>query len=161
MLWTSMPGRYSGKPTLKRRRYVPVHDNITVDDIELFQDVMVTLFGEKWERQEHTMGLSHQHITPQELYGLKAIVMFIHALPITRKSVPSLIGNAVELIKDIRSIVETHKDDSPDKCVTGKPLLQWSGKCGKKVKEKVGVIILHSNGTRKDYVQKIGVLSPK
>ena len=47
--------------------------------------------------------------TVQELYGLKAIVMFIHALPVTRKSVPSLISNAVELIKDIRTIVDTHK----------------------------------------------------
>ena len=35
--------------------------------------------------------------------------MFIHALPVTRKSVPSLISNAVELIKDIRTIVDTHK----------------------------------------------------
>ena len=69
------------------------------------------------------MGITHQHITPQELYGLKAIVMFIHALPVTGKSVPSLIQNAVELIKDVRNIVETHKDDSPEKCVTGKPLL--------------------------------------
>ena len=49
--------------------------------------------------------------TVQELYGLKAIVMFIHALPVTRKSVPSLISNAVELIKDIRTIVDTHKVD--------------------------------------------------
>ena len=74
----------------------------------------------------------------QELYGLKAIVMFIHALPVTRKSVPPLIKTAVELIKDVRTIVETHKDDSPDKCVTGKPLLYWSGK-GDKKKHKSAV----------------------
>ena len=104
--------------------------------IEEEEDVMATLFGEKWERQEHTMGLSHQHITPQELYGLKAIVMFIHALPITRKSVPAIIKNAVELIKDIRTIVDTHKTDSPDLCVTGRPLLYWSGKGSKKIKDK-------------------------
>ena len=53
--------------------------------------------------------------------------MFIHALPITRKSVPAIIKNAVELIKDIRTIVDTHKNDSPDLCVTGRPLLYWSG----------------------------------
>ena len=33
--------------------------------IEEEEEVMATLFGEKWERQEHLMGLSHQHITPQ------------------------------------------------------------------------------------------------
>ena len=68
----------------------------------------------------------------QELYGLKAIVMFIHALPITRKSVPSLISNAVDLIRDVRSIVESHRADSPHQCITGQPLLFWSGKTEKK-----------------------------
>ena len=37
--------------------------------------------------------------------------MFLHLLAVTRKSVPSLISNAVELIKDIRTIVDTHKVD--------------------------------------------------
>jgi len=100
--------------------------------IKAEEEIMIELLGEKWERQEHSMALTHQHITPQELYGLKAIVMFIHALPVTRKSVPALIKNAVELIKDVRTIVESHKDDNPEKCVTGKALLFWSGKHEKK-----------------------------
>merc|ERR1719430_2743077 len=90
---------------------------------------MVQLFGEKWEREEHqrTCELYHSNITPQELYGLKAIVMFIHALPVTRKNVPKLIKDPVALIRDIRTIVETHKADSAEQAVTGKPLLLWPG----------------------------------
>ena len=29
------------------------------------EEVLVALYGEKWERQEHQLGLTHQHITPQ------------------------------------------------------------------------------------------------
>ena len=94
--------------------------------------MMVELYGERWERQEHTLSIGHQDITPQELFGLKAIVMFIHALPVTRKSVPSLLPDAVALIKDIRTIVDTHKDDSLERSVTGKPLLYWPGRSEKK-----------------------------
>jgi len=114
--------------------------------ISVEEEVMVQLYGEKWERQEHQLGISHQHITPQELYGLKAIVMFIHALPVTRKSVPSLIKNAVELIKDVRNIVETHKDDSVEKCVTGKPLLYWPGRSEKKWNKQKTAVKRDSSG---------------
>ena len=41
--------------------------------------------------------------------------MFIH---VTRESV---------LIKDVRNIVDTYKDDGPEKCVTGKLFLYWPG----------------------------------
>jgi len=96
--------------------------HLQVDDA-----VLLRLFGEKYERDQFRRTLEHQHLTPQELYGLKAIVMFIHALPVTRKNVPSLIRDPVSLIKDIRTIVETHKQDDPELAVTGKPLLFWSG----------------------------------
>jgi len=89
--------------------------------------VLIQLYGEKWERDEYKLGIGHPHLTPQELYGLKAIVMFIHALPVTRKMVPKLIKDPVGLIRDIRTIVETHKNDTDDKAVTGKPLLYWPG----------------------------------
>ena len=100
--------------------------------LQVEEDVMVELYGERWERQEHQLSIGHQHITPQELFGLKAIVIFIHALPVTRKSVPSLLPNPVALITDIRTIVETHKDDSLVQSVTGKPLLYWPGRSEKK-----------------------------
>jgi F-box/leucine-rich repeat protein 10/11 len=58
---------------------------------------------------------------------LKAMVMFIHALPVTRKNVPALIPDPVELIRDVREVVELHKGSAPEKAVTGRPLLYWSG----------------------------------
>ena len=61
------------------------------------------------------------------MYGLKAIVMFIHALPVTRKSVPKLIKDPVGLIRHIRNIVESHKNDSGGKSVNGKSLCFWPG----------------------------------
>jgi len=78
----------------------------------------------------------HVHLTPQELFGIKAIIMFIHALPVTRKSVPLLIQEPIKLIRDVRSIVDSHKQDNPDKSYTGKPLLYWPGVRHDKVKEK-------------------------
>ena len=61
------------------------------------------------------------------MYGLKAIVMFIDALHVTRKSVPKLIKDPVGLIRDIRTIVESHKNDSGEKSVNGKSLCFWPG----------------------------------
>jgi F-box/leucine-rich repeat protein 10/11 len=55
------------------------------------------------------------------------MVMFIHALPVTRKNVPALIPDPVELIRDVREVVELHKGSAPEKAVTGRPLLYWSG----------------------------------
>ena len=51
----------------------------------LDEDIKIRLFGDKYSRDEYKRKLEHKHLTPQELYGLKAIVMFIHALPVTRK----------------------------------------------------------------------------
>ena len=106
-----------------------IHALLGKTHLHLEEENMIELFGEKWEREEHERNceLYHNHITPQELYGLKAIVMFIHALPVTRKSVPKLIKDPVALIRDIRTIVETHKNDDAEQSVTGKPLLVWPG----------------------------------
>lgn len=59
---------------------------------------------------------------------------------------PKLVTDPVEIIRDIRTIVETHKNDSAEQSVTGKPLLVWPGlkneklmtrtKAKKKVKEE-------------------------
>ena len=53
--------------------------------------------------------------------------MFIDALHVTRKSVPKLIKDPVGLIRDIRTIVESHKNDSGEKSVNGKSLCFWPG----------------------------------
>ena len=53
--------------------------------------------------------------------------MFIHALPVTRKSVPGLLPDPVAVIRAVRDIVETHKNDDAEKAVTGQPLLCWPG----------------------------------
>ena len=53
--------------------------------------------------------------------------MFIDALHVTRKSVPKLIKDPVGLIRHIRTIVESHKNDSGEKSVNGKSLCFWPG----------------------------------
>jgi len=60
----------------------------------------------------------------QELHGLKAIVMFLHSLPTNKKNVPELIRDPIALIKDVRTLVEQHRYDSPEAAVTGKPILR-------------------------------------
>ncbi|XP_046416749.1 jmjC domain-containing histone demethylation protein 1-like [Neodiprion fabricii] len=65
----------------------------------------------------------HIHLTPFELHGLKAIVMYLHSLPSTKKNVPELIRDPVALIHDVRCLVEQHRHDNPDAAVTGYPVL--------------------------------------
>lgn len=65
----------------------------------------------------------HIHITPFELHGLKAIVMYLHSLPSTKKNVPELIRDPVALIHDVRCLVEQHRSDNPESAVTGNPVL--------------------------------------
>ena len=74
---------------------------------------------------EHIKNLDHspRHITPQELFGLKAIVMYIHALPVSKKFVPPALRNPVNLIRDIRNIVNDHKEDTVEQAATGKQVL--------------------------------------
>lgn len=74
--------------------------------------------------QEHELvGQPHIHLTHYELFGLKEIVMYLYDLPPQRKNVPELIGDPVQLIKDVRSLVERHCKDSPELAITGKPVL--------------------------------------
>ncbi len=67
------------------------------------------------------------HLTPQELFGLKAIVMYIHALAVSKKAVPPLLPEPINLVRDIRSVVEDHRKDDPEAAVNGRPLLYWPG----------------------------------
>jgi F-box/leucine-rich repeat protein 10/11 len=97
--------------------------------LELSEDKQLKLLGSWEERQQYLESISqhHRHITPQELFGLKAIIMYIHALAVSKKNVPPLIKEPINLVRDVRLVVETHKDDNPCKAVTGHPLLNWAG----------------------------------
>lgn len=66
----------------------------------------------------------HVHLTPQELHGLKAIVMYLHSLPTNKKNVPELVQDPIALIRDVRTLVEKHRHDSHDKAVTGRSVLK-------------------------------------
>lgn len=68
--------------------------------------------------------LEYVNFELQELHGLKAIVMFLHSLPTNKKNVPELIRDPIALIKDVRTLVEQHRYDSPEAAVTGKPILR-------------------------------------
>ncbi len=120
--------------------------------LSLEEEAAVRLLGTKQERLAFRESLEeqHTHITPQELFGLKAIVMYIHALAVSKKAVPPLLPEPINLVRDIRTLVEGHKRDDPDMAVTGKPLLHWPGvkndpgfarptkHAGKTKKEKAG-----------------------
>lgn len=76
-------------------------------------------------QKQHSVPPQHQHthITPFELHGLKAIVMYLHSLPSTKKNVPDLIRDPVALIHDVRCLVEQHRHDSHEAAVTGNAIL--------------------------------------
>lgn len=71
----------------------------------------------------------HVHLTLQELYGLKDIVMYLYDLPSAKKNVPELIRDPVALIKDMRCLVERHCKDSAEAAVTGVPILHPDMNC--------------------------------
>lgn len=49
--------------------------------------------------------------------------MYLYDLPPHRKNVPEMIKDAVELIKDVRALVERHCKDQPELAITGRPVL--------------------------------------
>ena len=69
---------------------------------------------------------SQVHLTQAELYGLKFIVMYLHHLPHSKKNVPVMLPDPISVIKDIRTLVLSHKDDCPEKAINGKYVLRWT-----------------------------------
>lgn len=90
----------------------------------------------------------HTHLTHMELYGLREIVMYLYSLPKQRKSVPDLVRDPVQLIKDVRSLVERHCRDMPELAVTGRPIL-----CADPVMERKNT---NSNGTNNGNTENNG-----
>lgn len=79
--------------------------------------------GDDPDREHELEGKPHIHLTHYELFGLKEIVMYLYDLPSQRKNVPELIRDPVQLIKDVRSLVERHCRDAPESAITGRPVL--------------------------------------
>lgn len=63
----------------------------------------------------------------QELHGIKSIVSYLHILPSNKKSVPPLIKNPIELIKNVAIVINKHKNDKPEDAISGKPILKIQG----------------------------------
>lgn len=89
----------------------------------------------------------------QELHGLKAIVMFLHSLPTNKKNVPELIRDPIALIKDVRTLVEQHRYDSPEAAVTGKPILRGPDQSDRVILVSIQVflfpdLLLHCDSTQ-------------
>jgi len=89
--------------------------------------LLTRLFGTEEERKTFQENIGHPYITPEEVRGLKSIVLYLHSLPANKKNPPSLLKDPVSLLKDIRIIVEVHKNDTLAKSLTGKPILYWPG----------------------------------
>jgi len=68
----------------------------------------------------------HIHLTQEELFGLKYIVMYLHNKPKEEKDVPLLIPNPAQVMRDIKALMADHVDDCPEKAVTGKYVLRWT-----------------------------------
>ena len=69
---------------------------------------------------------THVHLTSAELHGLRAIVLYLHSLPPTRKNVPDVLANPVALIQDVRTLVEQHRNDQTHLAITGVPVIGLS-----------------------------------
>ena len=85
------------------------------------------LLGTEEERKTFQENIGHPHITQGEVKGLKAVELYLHSLAVNKKGVPSCIKEPVALIRDIRIIVEVHKNDKPERAINGRPLLFWPG----------------------------------
>jgi len=48
-------------------------------------------------------------------------------LPATKKSVPPLIKDAIELIRNVAIVINKHKNDKPEDAISGKPILKIQG----------------------------------
>uniref|UniRef100_T1JN42 [histone H3]-dimethyl-L-lysine(36) demethylase n=1 Tax=Strigamia maritima TaxID=126957 RepID=T1JN42_STRMM len=72
-------------------------------------------------------GLPHNHIhlTRFEINGLKAIIRWLTSLTNSKKNIPDLIKNHINLLADIKLLLELHKSDDAKLAITGKPVLNW------------------------------------
>jgi len=91
------------------------------------ENIITKLLGNEAERKNFQENIGHPYITPEEVRGLKSIVLYLHSLPGNKKNVPPLLKDPVLLVRDIRIICEVHKSDTHEKGVSGRPLIFWPG----------------------------------
>ena len=70
--------------------------------------------------------VDHVHLTQAELRGIMLIVYYLHTRSNQDKDVPVLIQDPVSLLSAVKDVLESHKDDCPEKAVTGKYILRWT-----------------------------------
>ena len=68
----------------------------------------------------------HVHLTQPELRGLTLILFYLHSRRVDQQDVPVLIPDPLALLLSVKKLLETHKDDCPDKAVTGQYILRWT-----------------------------------
>jgi F-box/leucine-rich repeat protein 10/11 len=91
-----------------------------------FDDTIIQrLLGSEEERKTFQENIGHPHITQAEVRGLRATVLYLHSQSSSKKNVPTFIKDPVALIKDIRIIVEVHKNDRPERALNGRPIIYW------------------------------------
>lgn len=81
------------------------------------------LEGDQEAKEAVIIALPHVNLTHYELFGLKEIVMYLYDLPPNKKNVPEMLRDPVELIKDVRSLVERHCKDKPELANTNIPVI--------------------------------------
>ncbi|TRY62626.1 hypothetical protein TCAL_16657 [Tigriopus californicus] len=99
------------------------------------------------------------HLTLSELHGLKFIIMYLHHLPNSKKSVPLMLPDPISIIKDVRELVLEHNQDCPEAAATGRYIINWGaqGKRGRKsgLSKQALMEIKHQKKTLADTTRKL------
>ncbi|CAL1543944.1 unnamed protein product [Lymnaea stagnalis] len=75
------------------------------------------------------------HLTPTELKGLHQLVDYLTglmALPPNKRGVPREMLDPEAVLREIRQVLEDHKNDDPELAVTGEPYIGWPESAKKK-----------------------------
>uniref|UniRef100_A0A2C9KCL6 [histone H3]-dimethyl-L-lysine(36) demethylase n=1 Tax=Biomphalaria glabrata TaxID=6526 RepID=A0A2C9KCL6_BIOGL len=75
------------------------------------------------------------HLTPTELRGLRQLVDYLQglmALPVNKRGIPKELLDPDAVLREIKQILEDHKNDDPDLAVTGDPVIGWPESAKKK-----------------------------
>lgn len=75
--------------------------------------------------------LQHVHLTPFELNGLKAIIMWLSRLSNHKRALPELIDHSEALLNDAKLLVDDHATDDHALACTGKSVLFWTTEIAK------------------------------
>ncbi|KAH9514989.1 Lysine-specific demethylase 2B [Bulinus truncatus] len=75
------------------------------------------------------------HLTQTELRGLRQLVDYLQtlmALPPNKRGVPKELLDPDAVLREIRQILEDHKNDDPELAATGEPIIGWPESAKKK-----------------------------